>query len=59
MLVTTPGATVIKSGHSFDAILANFLAGEKFMEANLDVLEGKVNPSGKLPFTMPNFPNEQ
>jgi beta-glucosidase len=59
MLVTTPGATVIKSADKFDGILANFLAGERFMEATFDVLEGKVNPSGKLPFTMPNKANEQ
>jgi beta-glucosidase len=58
LLVTTPGATVINSRDKFDSIIANFLAGERFTDALFDVVEGKVNPSGKLPFTMPNVENE-
>jgi beta-glucosidase len=59
LLVTTPGATVIRSRDKFDSIISSFLAGERFVEALFDVMEGKVNPSGKLPFTMPNAENEQ
>jgi beta-glucosidase len=54
LVLSIPGPTVIPSKDDVDAILVNFYAGEKMSEALFDIIEGKVNPSGKLPNTMPN-----
>jgi len=53
--VGTP--TAIYEEQFMDAILLNLFSGERSAEAIMDILEGKINPSGKLPFTMPSFDN--
>ena len=40
-------------------IFVNFMPGQQAGHAIADCLFGKVNPSGKLPLTMPNKENEQ
>lgn len=44
-----PNSTIARA----DAILHGFLGGEHTGEALVDVLAGEVNPSGKLPITLP------
>jgi len=40
------------------SILINFMPGQQAGNAVADVIFGAVNPSGKLPLTMPNKENE-
>jgi len=54
LVASLPGPTVIPSKDKYDAILATFYSGERTTEALLNIIEGKVNPSGKLTVTMPN-----
>jgi beta-glucosidase len=54
-----PGGSILPIDKEVnDAILVNFYLGERMSDAILDVIEGKVNPSGKLPATLPNIANE-
>ncbi len=39
-----------------DAIVLGLLPGLEGADAMVDILSGKINPSGKLPFTYPKFP---
>lgn len=41
-----------------DAVLYGYLPGDEGGRAIADCLQGKVNPSGKLPFTYPSAPND-
>jgi len=58
VVVSSPGATVMEWSNVVDAQLFNIFAGEQFSDAIFNIIEGKVNPSGKLPNTMPNVENE-
>ena len=59
LIANVPGPTVIKNRDLFDSILVNFYSGERLANSLMDIIEGRVNPSGKLPVTFPNVPNEQ
>jgi len=60
VVASVPGAVLMPwSGHSnVSAIVMQFLAGQQAGVAAADVLFGLVNPSGRLPLTMPNKENE-
>ena len=57
-MLSVGSPTAIYEAQFMDAILLNLFSGERSAEAIMDILEGKVNPSGKLPFTIPNKDNE-
>lgn len=60
VVLTAPGAAITTPwDKDVDAVLVNFYAGERMAQALTKVLYGDVNPSGKLPMTYPNKPNEQ
>ena len=59
LVASLPGPTIIKNKDLFDSILINFYSGERMAQALIDIIEGKVNPSGKLPVTFPHEQNEQ
>ena len=42
-----------------DAILFNVFPGQQYSSAILNIIFGRVAPSAKLTFTMPNIDNEQ
>lgn len=48
---------ISKISSQVDAIVQTYLPGIFGADALADVLVGKVNPSGKLPYTYPAFPN--
>jgi len=48
---------ISKFSSQVDAIVQTYLPGIYGAEALADVLAGDVNPSGKLPYTYPAFPN--
>ncbi|MDR0415287.1 MAG: glycoside hydrolase family 3 C-terminal domain-containing protein [Prevotellaceae bacterium] len=48
---------ISKFSSQVDAIVQTYLPGMYGAAALADVLIGKVNPSGKLPYTYPAFPN--
>jgi len=60
VVVSAPGAVLMPwSQHSnVTAVVMTFLAGQQTGNAVADVLFGVVNPSGRLPLTMPNMENE-
>jgi len=58
VVVTTPGAILMPWSKSVKAIVTNFLPGQQAGNAIADVIFGAVNPSAKLPLTMPNKENE-
>lgn len=67
MLLTDPAATccylvlllLLLLMSQVAGIFVNFMPGQQAGHAIADCLFGKVNPSGKLPLTMPNKENEQ
>lgn len=48
---------ISKFSADVDAIVQTYLPGIYGADALADILIGKVNPSGKLPYTYPAFPN--
>jgi beta-glucosidase len=48
---------ISKFSSKVDAIVQSYLPGMYGATALADILIGKVNPSGKLPYTYPAFPN--
>ncbi len=60
VVLSVPGAILMPwSTHpNVTAILMGFLSGQQVGNAVADVLFGDVNPSGRLPLTMPNKENE-
>lgn len=54
-----PGAVVTYKWAQFSsALLVSFFGGEQFAPAIFNIIDGHVNPSGKLPITFPNYDNE-
>jgi beta-glucosidase len=48
---------ISKFSHKVDAIVQTFLPGMYGADALADILAGDINPSGKLPYSYPAFPN--
>ena len=53
VLALAPGTVLTPWADGADAAMITFLAGEQSGNAWADVLVGKVNPSGRLPLTLP------
>ena len=58
-VVTTPGAILMPWADQVDAILVNFMPGVAAAFATMDVVVGDVNPSARLPITMPMVENQE
>lgn len=56
--VRTPGAVLMPWSNDVPAILISWMGGQEAGNALADVLFGVVNPSARLPVTMPNKDNE-
>ena len=56
--VRSPGAVLMPWEPLVRAVLLTFLPGQEAGSALSDVLFGKVNPSGRLPITIPHKDNE-
>ena len=55
---TCPGQVLLPWKEDVEAIVMSFMGGQELGNAMADVLFGDVNPSGRLPLTMPNVENE-
>jgi len=58
VVLSIPGAVVMKWSPTVPAILTNFMPGEQVGNALADILFGKENPAARLPITMPNGFND-
>lgn len=59
-LVTAPGPILLNNlAKVADALIFNVMPGQQYATAMMNILFGRVSPSGKLTFTMPNIENEQ
>ena len=59
ILILTEGRPrlISKFSQKTDAIIQTYLPGMYGADALADILAGDINPSGKLPYTYPAFPN--
>jgi hypothetical protein len=53
-----PGAILTPWKNDVEAIILSFMPGQEYGNALTDILFGDINPSGKLPLTLPNEENE-
>ena len=58
-VVTTPGAVLTPWADDVEGLIIHFMPGVASAFATMDVLVGDVNPSGKLPITMPIIENQE
>lgn len=58
VLAMAPGAILAPWAEDVDAVMLMFFGGQAQGDAWADVLLGRVNPSGKLPVTIPNHEND-
>mmetsp|Transcript_84350 Transcript_84350/g.188345 ORF Transcript_84350/g.188345 Transcript_84350/m.188345 type:complete len:743 (-) Transcript_84350:66-2294(-) len=58
VVASVPGAFLTPWSKEVASLLVNFMPGQEAGHAIADVLFGKVNPSAKLPITLPNKENE-
>ena len=58
VVVSGPGAVLMPWADDVEAVLINFMPGQEGGNAIVRVLFGDVDPSGKLPITIPNRDNE-
>lgn len=58
VVMTVPGASTTVFRDYVDAILVQFYPGEMAADSAIEIIQGKVNPSGKLPMTFPNGEND-
>lgn len=56
--VNTPGAVLLPWAVDVSTLLVSWMPGEQAGNALADILFGTVNPSARLPITMPNKENE-
>lgn len=58
--MVSPGPILTNNMRKYaDAILLNVFPGQQYSAGLMNVMFGRVNPSAKLTFTMPNVDNEQ
>jgi beta-glucosidase len=58
VVANAPGALLMPWADDVAAILMSFMPGEQGGAGQTDVLYGDVNPSARLPITLPNMDNE-
>ena len=54
----SPGAVLMPWANDISTILICFLPGEQAGNGLADILFNEINPSARLPITMPNIDNE-